>query len=282
MQAISSKKKSLNEEFVKFFENPTREGFRELLKNNFGELPNLDFKEEWPTLSKVARHILGMANLGGGAIIVGVAELSDKMLEPKGIATIIDKADIVKGVKKFLPEPLLSNLPILDFSYDASEYGKLVGKRFQVILVEDDPKHLPFVAMASGDGIRETAIYVRRGTSTEEANHEELQRIINRRLDTGHSSQVEMDLQTHIEQLKILFKHIDKHRVLVKGGIFQSMGEALAKSPDFQSILGQRELVDNKLYPKEDFESFIARMIEKKKRRIEIELDVVGMSYDNA
>jgi hypothetical protein len=136
--------------------------------------------------------------------------------------------------------------------------------------------------MASGDGIRETAIYVRRGTSTEETNHEELQRIINRRLDTGHSSQVEIDLQTHIEQLKILFKHIERNQILVKGGIAQMAVEALASNPDLNSFFGQRELVENKLYPKEDFECFIARMIEKKKRRIEIELDVVGMSYNNA
>jgi hypothetical protein len=279
---MSSRNKAINEEFARFFESPSREGFRELLKNNFGELPNLDFKEQWPAFSKVARHILGMANLGGGAIIVGVAELSDKTLEPKGIATLVDKANIANGVKKYLPSLLLTNLLILDFTYDASEYGKLVGKRFQVILVEDDPEHLPFVSMATGDGIRESAIYVRRLTSTEEANYTELQGIINRRLGTGHSSQVEMDLQTHIEQLKVLFGYIDKEKVLVKGGFVRSMGEALAKNPGLQNFFGQRELVANELYPKEDFESFIVRMIEKKKRRIEVELSVTGISHDSS
>lgn len=273
MQVMSLKKKSLHEESAKFFENPTREGFRELLKNNFGELTNLEFKREWPTFPKVARHILGITNVGGGAIVVGVAELPDNTLEPIGLTTLVDKAEIEKGINKFLPEHLRSNLSILDFSYDASEYGKLVGKRFQVILIEDDPKYLPFVALASSDGIRETAIYVRRGTSTVEANHEELQRIINRRVDTGHSSQVEMDLETHIEQLNILFKHIEKHRILVKNSILYPMGENLVRN----SLLYARETVNNKQYPKEDFESFIVRMIEKKKKRIEAELDVVGM-----
>jgi hypothetical protein len=44
---MSAKRKTLNEEFAKFYESPTREGLRELLKNNSGELPNLDFKEDW-------------------------------------------------------------------------------------------------------------------------------------------------------------------------------------------------------------------------------------------
>jgi hypothetical protein len=56
MQAMSAKRKSLNEEFVKFFENPTREGLRALLKNNFGELPNLDFKED--SILFIQRRIL--------------------------------------------------------------------------------------------------------------------------------------------------------------------------------------------------------------------------------
>jgi len=278
---MSSKRKSLNEEFARFFESPAREGLRELLKNINGEFPNLDFKEEWPALSKVARHILGLANSGGGCIIVGVAEMPDKTLEPKGIASLLDKADVIKGVKKYLPDGLLSRLELLDFSFDASEYGKIIGRRFQVVLADDDPRHLPYVATGSGDGVRETAIYVRRGTSTEEANNEELQRVINRRLSTGYSSQVEMDLQTHIEQLKVLFRQIDRAHVIVKGGVVERVSGALAKNTDFQNFLGRSEVVPNSTYPKEDFENFIARMIDRKKKRIEIELDVVDLTADS-
>jgi hypothetical protein len=84
-----------------------------------------------------------LANLGGGCLVVGVGEMPDKTLESKGLTSFTDTADIVKGIKKFLPNNLLTSLQILSFSYDAAEYPTLVGKKFQVVIVEDDPKHLP-------------------------------------------------------------------------------------------------------------------------------------------
>jgi hypothetical protein len=278
---MTAKRKTFNEEFAKFFETPSREGLRELLKNNFGELPNLDFKEEWPVLSKFAKHILGLANYGGGCVIVGVGEEPDKSLEPKGIPSFLDKADVVKGVNKFLSDSLIENIEILDFSYDAAEYPKLIGKKFQAVFVEDDPKHLPFVSMAEGDGIRANAIYTRRGASTEEANHDELQSIINRRLETGYSSKKEIDLQTHLAQLKILFGEVSQFHILVKSGGSSLMStiSTLATS-SMSSVFGERVKVPNPAYPKEHYEAFIVRMIERKKKRIEAELDVMSLPSD--
>lgn len=43
-----SKKRNIHEEFAKFFENPKRETFRDLIRNNLGELRTCDFKEDWP------------------------------------------------------------------------------------------------------------------------------------------------------------------------------------------------------------------------------------------
>ena len=269
---MTAKKKTIKEEFAKFYENPTRESLRDLLRDNLGEFPYYDFKEQWPTFPKLARHILGLANIGGGCIIIGVAEKEDKTLESKGIDPLVDKATATNGIKKFLPSTLLEEVEIGDFVYEAAEYPNIVGKKFQVIFVSSDPKHLPYVAMADGDGIRSTAIYVRRGSATEEANHDELQRIISRRLETGYSSQVEIDARTHIEQLKMLYGHLSKHHERVTGGIFQAM-EAIAKS----SVWGTRESVPNPNYPREGFEDFIVRMIEKKKKRIEIVLDVIDL-----
>lgn len=266
---MSAKKKTLYEELARFLEAPTREGLRDLLKNHSGELPNCDFKSGWPAFSKVARHILGIANSRGGCIIIGVAEKEDKTLEPVGIKTLVDKSTIFDGVKKHIPNILLSNLEVLDLAYDASEYPALVGKRFQVVIIPDDPVHLPFVAAADGEGIRNNAIYIRRGPSTEEANNDELQRVINCRLDTGYSSQVELDLQTHIEQLKILYGHIAKYHYRMKGGPWQAMGVTIS------NMLGIREEILNSQYPEEGIDAFIARMIAKKKKRIELELDVI-------
>ena len=63
-------KKPWKEEFSKFFENPSREALRELLKFQVGEFDPYDFKASWPILSKVARHFLALANSGGGFLSV--------------------------------------------------------------------------------------------------------------------------------------------------------------------------------------------------------------------
>ncbi len=159
--------KQFHEALARFFETPTRETLRELLRTHFGELDGCDFKAEWPPhLSNIARHILGIANSGGGVIVVGMAEKEDdKSLQPVGLTTLLDKAKVHKGVEKFLPHNLQSGFEVLDFSYPASEYPVLEGKRFQVLLIEDDPLHLPYVCCWNGDKIREAAIYIRRGTS---------------------------------------------------------------------------------------------------------------------
>lgn len=264
---MAQKSKGLYEEFARFFEQPTREGLRDLLKKNVGEFPYCDFKEEWPIHSKTARHILGIANSGGGCMVLGVRQKDDNSLEPTGLKILTDKADVVNGIQKFLPNLLFSTLSdnILDFPFEESEYPAIKGKKFQVVFVEDDPKHLPFVATADGKGIRKPAIYIRRGSATEEANHDELQRIINRRLETGYSSQREIDLSPHLEQLQVLYGHINKYHY--SGGI--THGIAAMLTPIFKG-----EPVLNPAYPQEEYDDFVARMVDKKKQLIEIVLNV--------
>ena len=63
--------------FASFFEDPTRENLRDLLKGNTGETKNLDFKEQWPATNGLVKHILAIANSGGGCVVVGVAESDD-------------------------------------------------------------------------------------------------------------------------------------------------------------------------------------------------------------
>jgi hypothetical protein len=272
----TKKNKSLHEDFARFFENPTRDKFRELIKTNYGELDNLDFKQEWTSIwSKTAKHILGIANNGGGCLIVGVKQLEDKSLEPCGLSTLVDKADIIKKIKKYLPSFLLSEIEVLDFSFDASEYPKLVGKTFQILLIGDNPKYLPFVSQAtSGNDIRETAIYVRRGTSTEEANYEELQRILNRRIETNQSSQTELDLQTHFDQLNFLYSLIKEGKV-VPNSFLKTLG---AFGEVMVNLASNFEVVPNSLYPKESIEEFTSKLIQKKKRKIEFELGVADIT----
>jgi predicted HTH transcriptional regulator len=202
------KSKGWHEEFARFFETPSREALRDLLRGHVGELNCYDFKGTWPTYPKVARHILGLANSSGGCLILGVEEKEDKTFEPVGVDMLRDKADIYKGIQKFISGQLKHE--ILDFSYDASEYPKMVGKKFQVLIVEDTPRYIPFVAMSDGDGIRKNAIYVRHGTSSEEANYEELQDMFNRRIETEYSSKYEFDLSKHLSELNILYRNIPR------------------------------------------------------------------------
>jgi hypothetical protein len=273
MTTSDNTRKSFKEDFAKFYEDPTREGLRDLLKNNLGEFPYLDFKGELPSFGKLARHLLGIANLGGGCIVVGVAERDDKTLESKGLNKIVDKKNIIDGIKKFLPYVLLQNIDIADFVYDATEYEAIKGKKFQVIFVSGDPKHFPFVSMSEGDGIRKNAIYARHGTSSEEANYEELQSIINRRIETSYSSQGEIDLRTHIEELKSLYSYIEKGYVVSKKEASNLLKLYMPSLKELKDL----EYVRNPNYPEEDVEKFIAKLIEKKKKRIEIIIDVINL-----
>ena len=254
---MNNMKKSIYEEFARFFENPSRESLRDILKNNCGESSNCDYKGEWPKLDKIACHLLGMGNSGGGCIIFGVAETDNKSLLSKGLDTLLDKSSFFDGVRKYIPQKLFDNIDILDFPYNDSEYPKLIGKIFQVVFVEFDPEHLPFIAMADGKNIKINAIYTRRGPSTVEVTYEELQGIINRRIETGYSSQHEIVLESHIQQLKILYRQIDDFI-----NPFRNLTDILS----LVQIKGT------------EYKHFIDNMIKKKKKIIELELDVDNLT----
>lgn len=197
-------KKGIREAFAKFFEEPSREALRELLKQHVGESEFLDFKEEWPKHSHLAKHILGFANTGDACIVVGVKEGEDKSLTPEGLSSITDKVDIISGLKSFLPQNLLDRVEIMDLPFVDSEYPVLRGKTFQVLLVSYDVDHTPALALKEGDGLKNTVVYVRRQGGVAEATHEELQKLINKRIETRYSTSKEIDLKQHIEQLRIL------------------------------------------------------------------------------
>ena len=138
------KPKALKELFAKFFENPSREGLRELLKNHTGEQSDFDFKREWPDFSSIAKHILAIANTGGGCIVFGVGEMLDKTFDAVGLAAIKDKGEFQDQIRSYLPFRLRSSVSLEDFSYDASEYPKIIGKKFQVVFIVSDPTQLPY------------------------------------------------------------------------------------------------------------------------------------------
>lgn len=266
---LSTKKLSFKEDFAKFFESPDRVLLKTILENHLGEFSYLDFKYNWQTCSKMARHILALANSGGGCIIIGVSEKKDKTLEVTGIEKLKDKAEFTRNTYKFLPDNLKPNIECLDFVYQDSEYSKIIGKKFQVIFVQTDHKYLPFVSMKDGDDdIKENKIYIRQGTESKEANYEELQNIINKRLETSYSSRNEIDLRTHIQEIKMLYELLEP--TYTKSILLEEIKKTLM-------LNNLTKTTKNSNYPNENYEKFIARMIEKKKKRIEIVLDVVDL-----
>lgn len=241
--------KKQHEGFAKFFEEPTRVSFRSLIKENIGETDYLDFKEKWITFTKLSKHILALSNSGGGALIFGIKENTDGTMTSIGLDEFKDKEKTSKGVQKYLPADV--SWEILEFAYEESEYAKLKGKKFQVLLVDYKTQFIPFLCLKSGDGLKDNTVYVRRGTSTTEATHNDLQKIVNKRIETRYSSTHVIALSEHLQQLKELYK--------TKGRISQ-----------FSTMVKMMTIFENDTY--KEFDNYILTLIRKKKNRIEHEL----------
>jgi len=239
------------EGFTKFFEKPTKESLRSLIKENIGETDYLDFKETWVPFPKLSKHILALSNSGGGAIIVGVKENDDGTTTPVGLDEFQDKEKISKGVAKYLPTDI--SWEVFEFAYKDSEYPSLKGKKFQTLLVEYDAQFIPFLCLKAGDGLKDNTVYVRRGTSTTEATHEDLQKIINERIETGYSSTHAMALSEHLQQLKELYR--------TKEG-----------SNQFSAAVRIMAMFEGDKF--KDYHDFISVLIEKKRNKIEEELEL--------
>lgn len=267
--------RGLREAFAKFAEDPSRDRFRDLMVQHTGETKQLDFKEEWPTGTTLAKFVLALANSGGGCLVIGVKQCEDGTVESVGLATLRDKAHVVDDLAGYLPSELSSQVTVDDFTYEASEFGDLVGKKFQVITVPFDPDHLPFVAQKDGVKFRSGAIYIRREGMTQEANHEEVQKIVNARIATGHSTAAELELKEHLDQLEALYERVP--RTITKLAE-NSLGRTLARLGTVfgSGFYGDAVSEQNPRYPTEDMQDFVLRMIESKKKRIEGALGLPG------
>jgi len=116
----------------------------------------------------------------------------------------MDKADISKSFKNYIPSNL--NYSVIDFDYEDFDHKELKGKKFQVIVVDFESKFIPFLALKGGTGIRENSIYVRAGTESVEANQDQLEDLLNNRIESGYSSNRTSSLAEHLEQLRELME----------------------------------------------------------------------------
>jgi predicted HTH transcriptional regulator len=192
-----------SEDFARFLEAPSRDRLRELLRRQTGEYDFLDFKESWPEMSVIAKHVLSFANSGSGCLVIGVAERDDKTLEPKGLDHLEDKTNIKAAIKKYVPESVAYE--IHDFEYSDSDYERIKGKKFQVLTVLHKPKLIPVLSLSDGSSIWRNRVYVRSNTSSTEADNDQLQKLISQRLAAEAQPMRGRELAEHLSELEALY-----------------------------------------------------------------------------
>lgn len=257
----------IKESIYKTLLNPTRENFADVVLNGVGEQDNLDFKEIWNEEQKIAEIIIGMANIGGGAIIFGVRENDDGTLEPIGLSELKDREKIDSKIKNFLPDSVKMN--IVDFDFTNEMYERLGGRLYQIIIVYSNEIDLPYVWKKNSNDAEQGCIYYRRGTKTVKANPREIKEMIDKRVDAELIEHSNLELEEHLKQLETLYKYINPMKYTfsiynqLSGNIRKNLfGGALIKG------------VNNPNYPKESYEDFVVRMIARKKEKIERVLDL--------
>lgn len=264
--------KQLKDQVYKLLQEPTLDKFRDFLHAQTGEHNAIDFKSQWIENAALAKEMLALANSRGGFIVFGIAENEDKSIRIDGLPEIKDKAVIANGIKNFLSSHL--KYEIYDFSYTTSEYEVLKDKNFQMLVVEDTPEHIPFLAKRESGSLKQNMIYVRRGTSCEYANEEELQAIFSRRMNYLHPTSGELlQLDEHLKQLKVLYEKIEKNHIYYKNGFPEGMVSFFSSLTSLISK-GEKVVEPNPLYPDESYEEFVSRMITEKKKKIERVLDL--------
>lgn len=213
------------------------------------EMDCLDFKQAWIEKGKLAKILLAMANSGGGIIVFGVQENDDHTTSVCGLESFKDETDIRHSVSKYIPPRL--EFSIENYSFDTSEYQVLKGKKVQSLIIKDTPEELPFISTSEGDSLKDNCIYVRNGTACEFADYTSMQKILDRRIKTGHIST--LDLDTHLSQLKTLYKYTnDKTPV----GLLAGLGHLFTpKAP-------------------EEYSNYINDLIDRKKKLIEKDLGI--------
>lgn len=154
--------KQLKDQVYILLQEPTLDKFREFLHAQTGEHNAIDFKRQWIENAALAKEILALANSHGGFIVFGVAENEDKSICVEGLSEIKDKAVISNEIKNFISSNL--KYEIYDFAYTTSEYEALKDKKFQMLVVEDTPEHIPFLSKKESGSLKQNMIYVRRGT----------------------------------------------------------------------------------------------------------------------
>jgi hypothetical protein len=256
-----------------YLNEPTLPNLRRLIQYEAIEDDDLEFKEKLLHEAEIAQHILARGNTRGGVIIFGLKEVkTESRFEPVGIESNIEPTSLQDKLDKYLPYELLRELiEIVPAFYEESDYGKLKGKLFLVIIVRSEPRYIPFLPKKeSGNVLKKSIIYVRKNRSSRPAEYDDIQNILKKRIETEYTiTPSKRKLREHLEELKELYSHIPK---TIGGGAFSKFAAREMSKIINTFNMGDLEYVpskDNPNYPEEGFEAFVNRMIEKKKLVIE-------------
>lgn len=258
-----------------FLKSPTKDNFRVFLQNTSGEMDEVDFKEIWIEKGHLAKTLLAMANSRGGIIVVGIKEEEDGQLTAKGLDEFKDKAVINNEISKYIPPEL--DYEIFDYSYETSEYEAVKGKKFQLLYIHDTPERLPFISRNATTDLEKDTIYIRRGTKCERASADEIERLLEAKMQTIFKESSNLTLDEHLKQLRILYNELPKKvkRLVRKGEPSAAAAGLVAIASLFTGLSrDEYEEIDNPDYPEESYETFINRMIKMKKLKIEKHLDL--------
>lgn len=247
-----------------FLKEPTLETFSFFLEKNLGETNNIDFKEEWVEIEKIAQILMGMGNSGGGCILIGIAEENGNLVS-KGIqGKTYDPSDFNKKISKYFPNSIVVKIQLLNFFYDNDVYGKLKNKKFQMVMINVEDDKIPIVCECQSKLFKKGDIFVRRGTNTEKVNYDELQILLNQRIEATKAQLTDEGLREQLKQLKILYDAIPT--VINKNSF-----SALMQSPFALQLIGKEK---NEEYPKKSYEKFLTEIIEKKQDEIKKYLSI--------
>lgn len=269
---MSEKMLDIKEYMYNFLQEPTRERFVDIVFDGVGEQNCIDFKKIWIEPQKLSEIILGMANTGGGVIILGVEEKENGTIEAVGLSEIFDKEKQHSKITKFLPDTV--KFDIFDFDFSGETYSKIENKMYQMILIQSDDKNLPYMWNKDSNGNEVGCVFIRKGTKTVKANSGELSELIDKRIRSMYTEGSTLALEEHLDQLKILYKYVGAKENVIHKNILD-IGKMLSEK--FQSIsesLGDVERIKNPFYPEEDFEEYIFNLIKLKKIKIEKVLDL--------
>ena len=217
----------IKDDIARFIADPSRDGLQELIRFFGGEFDQYELKEAWPPIPRMAKTAIAIANSGGGVILFGIRDAS---LEPVGLGELMAKQQVFDTFRSFVPGPLLNEITLLDFDYANASFEPLRDKLIQVLAIPDLPHDIPFVCEdewhKDDDHVRRGAIYVRSGTNTREADYDQVQRLLQRRMATELPGSSTRRLTVELEQLHALYRALLQARQLEAGSFESALAEA--------------------------------------------------------